>query len=361
MPSADPNFENRLDRLRGEAHANGRVAGRGVNVTGGPIPSATATADAPSSSRPTRGASENGAGRPGYYGMPVVKPPVWTWEIPLYFFIGGLSGMATVVALAAWCFRQPDLARAAAWTTAVGGGLISPALLIMDLGRPKLFLNMLRVFKHRSPMSMGVYILVGTGAFSVPAALAVELHHGGWFTGGWETALGWVAGLLLAGAAVFGTLLATYTGVLIGATVIPAWFTHRALLPAHFGTAGLGCAVGWLTLWGYRLPVLHALGVATAAVETGFWLWLLLRRHGKADRALHEGRPGAFLQTAEILTGPVALALWLLGWSLPAAVTFLGGALLNRFGWILAGRVSGRDPEAVFASQVSPSRLGSGV
>src|SRR5256885_7097917 len=27
-----------------------------------------------------------------YYGRPVVKPPVWTWEIPTYFFTGGLAG-----------------------------------------------------------------------------------------------------------------------------------------------------------------------------------------------------------------------------------------------------------------------------
>ncbi len=37
-------------------------------------------------------------GKPGYYGQPVVKPPVWTWEIPVYFFVGGLAGMSAVIA-----------------------------------------------------------------------------------------------------------------------------------------------------------------------------------------------------------------------------------------------------------------------
>src|SRR5207247_6928505 len=46
-----------------------------------------------------------------------------------------------------------------------------------------------------------------------------------------------VAGFFIFGSAIFGTLLATYTGVLIGATAIPAWFLHRTLLPIHFGTA----------------------------------------------------------------------------------------------------------------------------
>jgi len=34
-----------------------------------------------------------------------------------------------------------------------------------------------------------------------------------------------------------------------------------------------------------------------------------------------------------------------------AAISFLLGALVSRFGWTEAGNVSGRDPEAVFASQ----------
>jgi hypothetical protein len=33
----------------------------------------------------------NGAIR-SYHGQPVIKEPVWSWEIPLYFFIGGVAG-----------------------------------------------------------------------------------------------------------------------------------------------------------------------------------------------------------------------------------------------------------------------------
>ena len=36
---------------------------------------------------------------------------------------------------------------------------MSPALLISDLGRPERFLNMLRVFKVTSPMSVGSWVL----------------------------------------------------------------------------------------------------------------------------------------------------------------------------------------------------------
>ena len=44
------------------------------------------------------------------------------------------------------------------WIAGIGS-ILSPILLIADLGRPQLFLNMLRVFKWRSAMSMGSWIL----------------------------------------------------------------------------------------------------------------------------------------------------------------------------------------------------------
>src|SRR5436190_1771611 len=138
--------EHRLDELREQARNKGVVAGRGVDIAGGPIPRKLVTA------------SPSG-GRPGYYGEPVVRPPVWTWEIPTYFFVGGLAGMSAIIALIAWFTGHADLARAAIWTTAVGGGMLSPVLLIADLGRPTLFLNMLRIFKPQSAMSVGAWIL----------------------------------------------------------------------------------------------------------------------------------------------------------------------------------------------------------
>ena len=83
-----PQAEQRLEQLREEAWKKGVVPGKGVDVAGGPIPR-----------------------KPGYYGQPVVKPPVWTWEIPLYFFFGGMAGMSGVIASGAIIFHQVDLAR----------------------------------------------------------------------------------------------------------------------------------------------------------------------------------------------------------------------------------------------------------
>jgi Polysulphide reductase, NrfD len=327
MTSNSP-FEKRLEELREQAWKDGVVPGRGVDVAGGPIPR-----------------------KPGYYGQPVVKAPVWTWQVPLYFFMGGMAGMSAVIASGAIIFHHVDLARAAMWLAAIAGAILSPILLIMDLGRPRLFLNMLRVFKHRSAMSMGAWILTLFGACVVPGLIALELHAHQIFAGTLDQLLRVAAGIFIFGSAIFGTLLATYTGVLIGATAIPAWFLHRVLLPIHFGTAGLGSAAAVLELLGHRIPALNFLGFYAAGVESALLIWLSLDKHGAADRAIHEHGSGWLIRIGEVLNGPLAIVLRLFGLVPFAALSFLIGALVSRFGWIWVGKVSGSDPEAVFASQ----------
>jgi hypothetical protein len=324
----EPQSEKRLERLREEAWEKGVVPGRGVDVVGGPIPR-----------------------KPGYYGQPVVKPPVWTWEVPLYFFFGGIGGMSAVIALGGVFFHHIEIARAAMWIAAIAGAVLSPILLIMDLGRPHLFLNMLRVFKHRSAMSMGAWILTLFGACVVPGLIALELHAQQIFAGSLDQLLRFAAGIFIFGSAIFGTLLATYTGVLIGATAIPAWFLHRTLLPIHFGTAGLGSAAAVLELLGHRIAALNFLGFYAAAVESALLIWLSVDKHAVADRAIHEHGSGWLIRIGEILNGPLAFVLRLFGLIPLAAISFLIGALVSRFGWIAVGKVSGADPEAVFASQ----------
>ena len=320
--------EKRLEELREQAWKDGVVPGKGVDVAGGPIPR-----------------------KPGYYGQAVVKPPVWTWEVPLYFFMGGLAGMSAVIASGAVIFHHVDLARTAMWVAAIAGAILSPVLLIMDLGRPRLFLNMLRVFKHRSAMSMGAWILSLFGACVVPGLIALELHAHRVFGGSIDQLLRVAAGIFIFGSAIFGTLLATYTGVLIGATAIPAWFLHRVLLPIHFGTAGLGSAAAVLELLGHRIPALTFLGFYAAGVESALLIWLSVDKHGVADRAIHEHGSGWLIRIGEVLNGPLAIVFRLFGQVPFAAISFLLGALVSRFGWIAVGKVSGADPEAVFASQ----------
>src|SRR5919202_3085725 len=105
-----------------------------------------------------------------YYGRAVLKEPTWTWEIPAYFFAGGLAGASSGLALTARLTGNDRLARRAL-LAALGGAAASPVFLISDLGRPERFYNMLRVVKPTSPMSVGSWILLVSGGASTTAAV----------------------------------------------------------------------------------------------------------------------------------------------------------------------------------------------
>ena len=295
--------EERLDDLREEARRTGRIADArtaGISLAGGPIP-------------------PDAASLPGYYGQPIVKAPVWTWQIGLYLFVGGTAGMSGAIALAALVTGQTvDLVRAALGV-ALAGAVISPALLIWDLGRPSRFLNMLRVFKWRSAMSMGAWTLVLFSPFAAAAFVVVTVAPG--FHGG--------ALALVTGTALTGVVLATYTGVLLGATAVPLWSAHHKLLPFHFGSVALGSAAVVLELIGFRVAALNAIALTVTIVETGIGLWLEFTR---------QGAPGLLPRAAALLTGPVPLVARLAGWVPAAAVCFLLGAVCSRFGWLCAGK-----------------------
>ena len=287
----------------------------------------------------------------GYYGLPLLKPPTWTWEVPLYFFLGGISGMAACIAFAGQVFQAPtNLIRFALWMGLIGAS-ICPALLIADLGRPLRFLNMLRVFKWRSPMSMGSWILVGFSGCVFVAVVGIELVVRG-FT---HPAIVTVLWLGEAAAALTGLLLASYTGVLLGATANPVWNQNRKLLPAHFLTSGLGGAVGILELAGFLVPATQILGFVTAGIETGIEILLTVRK-GVADKPLHHGVSGGTLRVAGLLEGPAALVIRAIWHAEPwgryaAAICFLLGALMSRYAWIWAGRESSHDTATLFALQ----------
>jgi len=290
-------------------------------------------------------------GRDSYYGLPALKPPVWTWQVPLYFYFGGIAGVSAVMAFAAHLFRaEPAMVRLLLWMALVGAA-VCPPLLIADLGKPSRFLNMLRVFKIRSPMSMGAWILVAFSGFAFIALAAHELGRRG-VDSPPLVGLGWFSEAL---AAVTGLLLASYTGVLIGATAIPVWFSNRRILPPHFLTSGLGSSAGILELAGFLVPATQILGFLAAGVETLLEVSFLVRRRS-VDGPLHRGLSGNLFRVAGLLEGPAALAIRLIWGSAPAgrwaaAICFLLGALLSRYAWIWAGQASARDPRIQFADQ----------
>jgi formate-dependent nitrite reductase membrane component NrfD len=286
-----------------------------------------------------------------YYGLPALKPPVWTWEVPLYFFFGGIAGVSACIGFVALVFHaDPALIRLCFWIGLIGAS-ICPALLIADLGRPARFLNMLRVFKLRSTMSMGAWILVAFSGCIFLAVLGIELIVRG-YTNSFSISLLWFGG---ASGTLTGLLLASYTGVLIGATAIPVWFENRTLLPAHFLTSGLGGSAAILELAGFLIPVTQSLGFAASGVETLIDIFLEVRKR-PVDAPLHHGLSGQALRIAGILEGPAALLLRIFWGSThtgryAAAICFLAGSLLSRYAWLWAGRGSAHDPQALFQTQ----------
>jgi hypothetical protein len=74
------------------------------------------------------------------------------------------------------------------------------------------------------------------------------------------------------------------------------------------------------------------------------------------DAPLREGRVGWLIRAAGTLTGPVPFLLRIFflhsfGVRRVASICFILGALLSRYAWIAAGRVSSRDSKALFDIQ----------
>ena len=107
-----------------------------------------------------------------YYGRPVIKEPAWgVPDVPGYLFLGGLAGASSVLAAGAELSGYGELARVAK-VGALGAISLSAVALVHDLGRPERFLNMLRVFKPSSPMSVGSWLLAAYGPVAGAAAVS---------------------------------------------------------------------------------------------------------------------------------------------------------------------------------------------
>ena len=271
-----------------------------------------------------------------YYGRPVVKRPVWKWYVPAYFFTGGLAGGSVLLAAGARLTGDHRLARrclvSASAATAVSG-----ALLVVDLGRPERFLNMLRVAKVTSPMSVGTWVLSAFGAATTVATASDLL--------GRALPLGRAAE---AAAAALAPVMATYTAVLVADTAIPAWHDARHELPFVFagGAAASAGALALLLDDGSR-PA-RRLAVGGAALELAATR-ALEHRLGDFDEAYRRGRAGVLRRVAATTTVAGVAALLLGGGkSRPARVAgsllLLVGAAAERFTVFHAGIQSADDP-----------------
>ena len=285
-----------------------------------------------------RSITQTGTEMQSYYGRPILKEPVWQPEIPAYLFTGGIGGGCALLHGFARVARYERLAMTALYVGAAAD-VVSPALLVSDLGRPERFLHMLRVFKVTSPMSVGSWILGVSSAASTTAAL---LRRTG--------ALRPVKSAAEAVAFFAGAPLATYTGTLLADTAIPVWHEARRELPALFGASGAASAGAATALFlppeeagpARRLAVVGTLG-AVGTME------VMQHRLGFVGEVYKKEAAGSLARISKLCAAAGAGVLATRGRvSRPALIAgsalVLAGELALRWSVFRAGFQSARDP-----------------
>ncbi|TMD83601.1 MAG: polysulfide reductase [Chloroflexi bacterium] len=316
---------------------------------------------------PARGGGQGGGtGGGGYYDNPVVRRPVWTWEVPAYFWLGGMGAGAFVTASLAQAAGSADDRRAGADGFYLAAAALVPCapLLIGDLGRPERFHHMLRIFKPLSPMNLGAWTLT---AFT-PLAFARAASHAA-DTGLLHGPLRGLTRLLprrlteLAGS-LLGLTLAGYSGVLLGATNVPLWAKSK-LLGGVFMASALSSGSAAVTLQAARRgspeATLHRLATIESAASLGEMAVITgyLMQSGKAARPLTTGRFAAPFWLGAVGIG--ALLPMLLhrfatrhhgrtrrSLATAAALCSMAGSLALRWSIFEAGKVSSEDQSASF-------------
>jgi formate-dependent nitrite reductase membrane component NrfD len=287
-----------------------------------------------------------------YYDRPVLKPPVWIWTVPAYFFVGGVAGAAMTMGLAVQIVGGRHLRQfeeRCRWVGAVGGG-VGTALLIADLGRKARFLAMLRVLRPSSPMSIGSWVLALATPLSAGSALLTMTSGGLWY-------VGYAAGV---GAGILGMPLATYTAVLLSNSAVPVWLATRKSLPLLFGAssaASLASVFELMPLGEKERMIVRRFGIVGRVVELA--AAEVVERDACANiqvgLPLQRGASGALWKAAKILTVTSLLLTIIPGQSkirrTSAGICGVLGGLAIRFAIFHAGKGSALDPRATFGQQ----------
>jgi formate-dependent nitrite reductase membrane component NrfD len=266
-------------------------------------------------------------------------------EVPGYLFLGGLAAASSLLAAFAQAQGDNELARASKVGAAAAIGL-SGAALVMDLGRPTRFVNMLRVFKVTSPMSVGSWLIAAYGPAAAAAAASAV-------TGKLPRA----GAAATAAAAALGAGVGTYTAALICDTAVPAWHDgHREMPYVFAGSAAT--AAGGFGMLAVGSPAagpavrFAVLGAATELTAKS----MMLQRLGEGAKPYQTGRAGRLMEAGEVLTAAGLSGAVLAGRSRTGAalsgLALMAASACTRFGVFEAGRASARDP----ADTIRPQR-----
>ncbi len=319
--------------------------------------------------------------RDSYHGLPAIHGPHWNWLIVLYFFLGGIAGASYALASIAQLVGGAEgrrIARAGRYLS-LAALLPSPLLLILDLGRPERFHHMLRVFKVRSPLSVGTWILTLFGAVCGLSAFGQAAEDG---LLGRRTPLARLGRAFPARA--LGALglapafaLSGYTGVLLAATAVPLWTKNALLMGPLFlasSVSNAGAAIALILAAApgtdrRTLARLERLDTVALLAELALLLTVRARLGAIIARPLVTGRLGWVYRLGVLGAGMAApLALQAPGalrghpparrtTALSSALTLVGG-LLFRYVILYAGRHSANDPQATFELAKASGRVG---
>jgi formate-dependent nitrite reductase membrane component NrfD len=302
--------------------------------------------------------------RRDYYGIPPIKEHTWTWEVPVYFWLGGIGAgshlISTVAQLLGW--KDEAFSRTTRYTV-LGTMILSPILLIMDLGRPERFYNMLRVVKLRSPMSSGSWALTIFGVLSGLIAAAQAARDG---LLGRDNILvrlvkTFIPDRLLSVLVLpVGLYVGLYSGILLSATSVPMWARNYLLMGPTFLSSGLSTGLSAISFilhlgdWGEKktLEALRRTERISLVLEGGL-LVASLARMGRWGKPLYSKELAPLFLGGAVLGGVLAPFALLSGRetrgkSLLSSVLALLGGLALRFAVIEGGRHSARDPQATF-------------
>jgi formate-dependent nitrite reductase membrane component NrfD len=290
--------------------------------------------------------------RRSYYERPVLKEPVWIWSVPAYFYAGGVCGAAAVIGAIAQAADNRGLRGLVRRCRVISaaGGCAGTVFLIIDLGRPERFLNMLRVFRPTSPLNMGSWVLATATPLSSGAALLAGAR-------GFLGRLGDIAGF---GAGVSGLPMTGYTAVLLSTTAVPVWQSARRTLPWLFVSSAAASASALLALTDLEdqeRRIVTKIGRLAGAAEVIATL-AVEREVGSVERVARplKGGLSGSLWKASFACGLGALVLSLapgrnrFRQTLSSTLT-TAGAVAMRFAIFHAGKASARDPHATFEMQ----------
>lgn len=294
-----------------------------------------------------------------YYGKPVVKAPPWEWPIGGYLFLGGLAGGSALLGAGAQATGNRELKRSTR-LTAFSAASVGSVFLVLDLGRPERLLNMFRVFKVTSPMSVGSWILGSfAGAAALPALVEADELVGGVVPAPVRALLDKAAGPAGVVAGVLGGPLAGYTAVLLANTSNPTWNDAKKHLPYVFVSSASAAASGAAMVF---TPVesagpARALGMAAAASDLAVTRIMEENMEPEPKRTLHEGVPGKLMKASEALiaTGGVGTVVAALtksrAVSVVSGLALMAGSACTRFGVLNAGREAVKDPSTTIGPQ----------